>query len=155
MRIYVETSVVSYLTARPSRDVIIAGQQALTRAWWDEGAHDFELCFSDVVREEAALGDPQAARDRLAKLDTLTELPISVQATELAEELVAQGALPKKAYVDALHVAVCVTNGVDILVSWNCKHIVNVTMQRVIERVCREAGFEPARICTPVELWGL
>jgi hypothetical protein len=155
MRVYVETSVISYLTARPSRDLIIAGQQELTRAWWEEGARKFDLCYSDIVRAEASLGDPKAAAERLARLGDLTELPTLPQATLVADKLLEAGALPLKAYIDALHVGVCVTNQVDILVSWNCKHIVNVTMERVIERVCRDAGFEPAKICTPVELWGL
>lgn len=154
MRIYVETSVISYLTARPSRDLIVAGQQELTRSWWDSGARHFELCYSEVVVEEAARGSSDAAQKRLDSLSGLTEVPVTQVAIDLAENLLKAGALPAKAFTDALHIGVCVTNGIEILVSWNCKHIANVLMQDVIEKSCREAGFDPARICTPVELWG-
>ncbi len=152
--VYVETSVISYLTARPSRDIIIAGQQALTRSWWEGAAQQFMLCYSDVVWEEAARGDTAAAGERLACLTGLTEIPVTQITIDLAGLLLKAGALPSHAFADALHVAVCTANGIDILVSWNCKHIANITMQPIIERVCREAGFEPARICTPVEMWG-
>lgn len=155
LRVYVETSVISYLVARPSRDLIIAGQQELTRSWWESGASQFELCYSEIVWEEAARGDLVAAEKRLASFSGMTEIPVTEMAIGLAEKLLNAGALPAQAIADALHVAVCTANGIDILVSWNCKHIANVTMQSVIEHVCREAGFDPPRICTPVELWGM
>jgi predicted nucleic acid-binding protein len=154
MRVYIETSVVSFLTARPNKDPIICGQQELTKAWWDEGSSRFELCYSEVVAEEAARGNAQAAQKRLERLDKLTEVPVTQEAVDLAERLIKAGALPMKAFADAMHVAVCVVNGIEILVSWNCKHIANVTMRGVIEKVCRDAGYDPARICTPTDLWG-
>jgi predicted nucleic acid-binding protein len=153
-RIYVETSVISYLTARPHRDVIVAGQQQLTRDWWENGARHHDLYSSDVVWEEAAQGDQAAAAKRLGFLENLPEIPVTEATIELAELLLQAGALPAVAYADALHVAVCATNEMDILVTWNCKHIANVTMFDVIDRVCRQAGYKPPRICTPVELWG-
>jgi predicted nucleic acid-binding protein len=154
-RVYIETSVISYLTARPSSDPILFGQQELTKSWWSEGAKLLELCCSDVVWEEASRGDKNAAALRLVQLEGLLDLPVTQQAVDLAEKLLQAGALPQQAFDDALHVAVCATNGVDILVSWNCKHIANVTMYGVIDNVCRSAGYEPPRICTPVELWGM
>ena len=154
-RVYVETSVISYLTARPSGDPILFGQQELTKSWWANGAKLLELCCSDVVWEEASRGDKNAAALRLTQLEGLLDLPVTQDAVDLAGKLLQAGALPQQAYDDALHVAVCATNGVDILVSWNCKHIANVTMYGVIDNVCREAGFDPPRICTPVELWGM
>jgi len=155
LKIYIETSVVSYLTSRTHRDLIIAGQQQLTRAWWESGAQNHELYCSYVVWEEAARGDHEAATKRLACLESLPEIPVTDATIELADLLLKAGALPVEAFADALHVAVCATNGIDILVTWNCKHIANVTMYDVIDRVCREAGYEPPRICTPVELWGV
>lgn len=152
-RVYVETSVVNYLTARTHRDLIIAGQQELTRAWWESSAQDLLLCYSDLVWEEASRGDHDAAAKRLACLEGLAVIPLTEATIALAELLLKAGALPADALADALHVAVCATNGVDILVTWNCKHIANVTMYDVIDRTCRLAGYEPPRICTPVELW--
>ena len=154
-RVYVETSVISYLTARPSGDPILFGLQELTKSWWAHGAKLLELCCSDVVWEEASRGDETAAALRTAQLEGLLDLPVTQQSVDLAEKLLQAGALPQQAFADALHVAVCATNGVDILVSWNCKHIANVTMYGIIDTVCRSAGYEPPRICTPVELWGI
>jgi predicted nucleic acid-binding protein len=154
MRVYIETSVISYLTARPSKDSIIAGHQDLTRAWWETKAAELQLCYSAVVWEEACDGDPVAAQQRLDQLKNLTEVPVGHESTVLADKLIRASALPKKALADAMHVAVCAVNGIDVLVTWNCRHIANVHTLDVIEQTCREAGYGPPRICTPVELWG-
>lgn len=61
-RVYIETTIVSYLTARPSRDVVIAGHQQITHDWWDTRRSDYELCVSQLVLDEAGAGDPQAAQ---------------------------------------------------------------------------------------------
>ena len=154
-RIYVETSVISYLTSRPSRDLIIAAHQEITRQWWQSAPSQFELVVSEFVYDEAEKGDAQAAQERLESLEGMAERPVDERCATLAETLLQRGALPSQALYDALHVAVCAINGVDILVTWNCKHIANVTMYSLIEEVCREAGFTAPRICTPVELWGM
>lgn len=154
LRVYVETSVISYLSSRPSRDLIVAGQQELTRSWWESAASRFTLCCSPLVHLEASRGDPKAAELRLSKLLGLEMLQISESAGKLASQLIAAGALPAQAQADALHVAICATAGVDLLVTWNCRHIANATMYAVIDRVCRDATFPPPHICTPIELWG-
>jgi predicted nucleic acid-binding protein len=154
-RIYVETSVISYLTARSSRDLIVAAHQELTREWWGQAAQQFDLVVSEFVYDEAAQGDAQAAALRVGMLQPLTELAVDERCAVLAETLLKCGALPSHALYDALHVAVCAIHRVDILVTWNCKHIANVTMYGVIEDVCQQAGFKAPRICTPVELWGM
>lgn len=149
---YIETTVISYLTASPSRDVVIAGHQQITRDWWRNAAVRFELVASQLVINEASAGDPAAALDRLAALNAITLLDATDEALELADELVRLSAIPQKAAEDAAHIAIAVTNGVDYLVTWNCRHIANATMRSRIESVCRAAGFEPAIICTPDEL---
>lgn len=149
---YIETTVVSYLTAWPSRDVVIAGHQQITRQWWATAANRFELVASRLVIDEAGAGDPDAARDRLAALSSVTLLDATDEALQLAEELVAANAIPEKKVEDAAHIAIAVTNGVDFLVTWNCRHIANAAMRSEIERVCRRAGYEPTIICTPHEL---
>ena len=151
-KVYIETTVVSYLTAWPSRDVVIAGYQQTTREWWRDAADRFELVASQLVINEASSGDPDAAKDRLAALDAVTLLDATNEAAELAEQLIQSGAVPAKAAEDAGHIAIAVTNGVDYLVTWNCRHIANATMRAQIERVCRDAGYEPTIICTPGEL---
>jgi len=151
-KVYIETTVISYLTAWSSRDVVIAGHQQITRVWWRSAADRFELVASQLVVNEASAGDSDAARERLTKLESVTLLDATDEALELAQQLVQSGAIPKKAAEDAAHVAIAVTNGVEYLVTWNCRHIANATMRSQIETVCRNAGYEPTIICTPDEL---
>src|SRR5262245_47285401 len=96
-RVYIETTIVSYLTARPHRDLVVAGHQQITHEWWDTRRADFELCTSQLVIDEANEGDADAARDRLAILDPLVKLAIVPRALGLAFQLVYVHALPAKA----------------------------------------------------------
>lgn len=154
-RVYLETSIISYLASRPSRDLITAANQQISHEWWERRRLDFELVASPYVWMEAAAGDPQAAAQRLAWLAGIAELPVSGQVESLAEVLCHQGALPAKARLDALHVAAAAVAGVDYLLTWNCTHIANAETLPRIEAVCREQGFEPPRISTPLELLGV
>ena len=151
-KVYIETTVISYLTARPSRDVVIAGHQKITRDWWQTDRNKFDLMASQLVVREASAGDSQAAKERLEKLTTLSLLEVTEEAMTLAQELLTTGAVPEKVAEDALHLAIAVTNGVEYLLTWNCKHLANATMRTKIEDVCRAAGYEPVIICTPEEL---
>lgn len=151
-KVYLETTVVSYLTAWSSRDVVIAGHQQVTHDWWRDAPMRFELVASELVVNEASAGDPEAAKERLAILQSILLLEVTGEAANLAKELVSSGAIPKKAGEDAAHIAIAVTNGIDYLVTWNCRHIANATMRSEIERVCRENGYDPIIICTPDEL---
>ena len=150
--VYIETSVVSYLTARPSRDVVIAAYQEVTREWWRGAPGRFDLVASELVVTEAGAGDTEAARTRLKSLEAITLLDATADAEELTRKLLDLGAVPRKAAEDAAHIAIAATNGVDYLVTWNLQHIANATMRSRIERVCRQAGYEPPVICTPNEL---
>ncbi|NKC15406.1 MAG: DNA-binding protein [Gammaproteobacteria bacterium] len=151
-KVYIETTVVSYLTAWPSRDVVIAGYQQTTRDWWTDASERFELVVSELVITEASDGDATAASDRLDALRGITLLDATEQAAELAQHLIESGAIPEKAAEDAGHIAIAVTNGVEYLVTWNCRHIANATMRSQIDKACRNAGYEPTVICTPDEL---
>jgi predicted nucleic acid-binding protein len=151
-RVYIETSFVSYLISRPSRDLIVAGHQQLTHDWWDSRRGDYELCVSQLVLQEARYGDPQAAQERLAVLATMTVLEIKEEVVELAEELVRTGALPAKAGNDALHIAVASIHHIPYLLTWNCRHMANATMRAQIESVCASKGYKAPIICTPEEM---
>lgn len=150
--IYIETSLISYLVARPSRDIIVAAHQQLTITWWENQRQQYDLFISQIVLDEARAGDQQAAEKRLATLENLPLLEINEAVINLAENLVQSHAVPIKAAQDALHIAVAYINGMDYLLTWNCKHIANAKMRGKIERVCREAGYLPVIICTPEEL---
>jgi predicted nucleic acid-binding protein len=151
-RVYVETSFVSYLTARPSRDLVIAAHQQITHEWWDVRRAGYELCVSQLVLDEAAAGDAQAAQERLLALRPMLVLETTAEALELAKELLRAGALPPKAADDALHIAVAAAKAIPYLLTWNCRHLANAMMRRVIESVCEAKGFKPPIICTPEEL---
>jgi predicted nucleic acid-binding protein len=149
--VYVETSVISYLSAKQSRDIVVAAHQQLTRQWWTNRS-SYRLFVSQIVRDEAAVGDPAARARRLRVLRDVPALAVTDEATRLAGELVRRGALPKKATVDAFHIGIAAAHQIEYLLTWTCKHIANATMRGTIEAICRSAGLTPPVICTPEEL---
>lgn len=151
-RVYIETTFVSYLTARPSRDVVILGHQQSTKDWWDDCRRDYQLCISELVIQEAGAGDPKAAQERLDVLKEMVLLETRQEAQDLAKELVRAGALPAKAFEDALHIAVAAHQKMTYLLTWNLRHMANATMRSMIEAVCADKGYKAPIICTPEEL---
>ena len=150
--VYLETTIIGYLAMRVSGILRIAANQQTTRDWWDGHRHNFDLFVSRFVVDECSDGDPAAAEERLAYLEGIPLLEISEDVDPLAESLIAGVPLPEKASIDALHIAVAAVNGVEYLLTWNCKHIANPSMRPRIECICRDMGFEPPVICTPQEL---
>jgi len=150
--IYVETSIVSYLTGRPSRDVIVAGRQAMTVEWWATCQERFDLYVSALVVTEAEDGDPAAVQRRISVIQGVPALAVSDEAKDLALQMIDGGPMPKEYPEDALHIAVCALNGIDYLVTWNCTHLANATMRRQVERFLEAAGYVCPVICTPEEL---
>ena len=153
-KVYLETTIPSYLTARPSRDLIRAANQLVTREWWDLRRGVFDLYISQIVLEEAAAGDPAAAALRLELIGGVTVLKLSPEAFVLAEELTRAIPLPPKAAVDALHIAIGVVNGINYILTWNCRHIANAVHRSRIEAICRSSGWDAPVICTPDVLLG-
>ena len=153
-KVYVETSVISYLTSRPSRDIVIVGHQQITQEWWSNYRELFNLVASQLVIQEASAGDPIASQQRLKILEQIELLATTESALTLAQAFLEFKIMPQKAAEDALHIAIAVTNGIDYLLTWNCKHIANAIIRREVERICRSLGYEPVTICTPEELMG-
>jgi predicted nucleic acid-binding protein len=151
--VYLETSVISYLAARPSRDLIVAAHQQISQDWWDT-RQAWDLSISVLVVSESRTGDAEAAQRRLALLEGLPLLRLNDAATDLAEHLLTRAALPAKAKDDALHIAVAAVHGIDYLLTWNCKHIANARQRPIIEAICEASGYRPPVICTPEELLG-
>jgi hypothetical protein len=149
--VYIETTIPSYLTAWPSRDLVRAAHQQITREWWAR-RDAFDLYSSRLVVQECQAGDAQAATDRLAALAGIPLLEHGAGIAELAEALMRDVPLPEKAAADSLHIAAAATHGMQYLLTWNCTHIANAALRAQIEAVCRSAGFEPPLICTPEEL---
>lgn len=150
--VYLETTIFSYLAARRSRDLIVAAKQETTWEWWEQRRGQFELFVSQLVVDEAADGDPEAATRRLALLAGIPLLRATPDVTELAEALVHEGALPESAAKDAAHVAISAVHEIDCLLTWNCRHLANLNAMRAIAGVLAIHGYEPPTICTPYEL---
>jgi predicted nucleic acid-binding protein len=150
--IYLETSIISYLAARPSRDVIAAARQQLTVEWWEKRRTSYDVFVSTLVVEEAELGDASAAAQRLRILDGLRLVAPPPAAEDLALLLMHQLPLPSNAAPDAAHIAIAATVGADYLLTWNFKHIANATLREQIATICRNSGHQSPTICTPEEL---
>ena len=150
-KVYIETSIPSYLTAWRSRDLIVAANQEITKEWWDS-REQFDLYISAFVIQEAGAGNPEAAQKRLEQLDDIPELNITEEVEMFAQVLIQKVPLPEKARIDALHIAVAALSGMDYLLTWNCAHIANAILRPKLEAICREFGYEPPTICTPQEL---
>jgi predicted nucleic acid-binding protein len=150
--VYIETSVISYLTAKPSRDLIIAAHQQITIDWWETALPHFEVFISPVVLEEASRGDSQAALLRLEKISSFPVLAVLPEVHNLAESYFSMIAIPEKARADAYHIALAAWHGIDYLVSWNCTHIANGRIRMVVEEINAMRGIRTPVICTPEEL---
>ncbi len=151
-KVCLETTIPSYLMARPSRDLVTAAHQQITREWWETRRQDFDLFISQMVIDEASAGDREAAARRLEIVAALPLLDPREEGAELTQALIADVPLPESAAADALHIAIAVVNGMDFLLTWNCTHIANAALRSRIEAVCRSQGFEAPIICTPEEL---
>jgi predicted nucleic acid-binding protein len=154
-RVYLETSIISYLAAQPSRDLITAARQQITHEWWNRRRLEFEVFISEIVVAEAAAGDADAARRRTHWMVDVPSLSISDEATVLARQLVQAARLPDRAAVDALHISLAACHGMHYLPTWNSTHIANAEFRPKVERACRDNGYEPPVLCTPDELMGV
>jgi hypothetical protein len=152
--IYIETSIVSHATARPSTDIQIAAIQHQARTWWSTKRPNFELVTSQLVIDEASAGDPSAAADRLNLLAGLPTVPIDDDVRTLAGAIVSASIMPAKAAADALHVAAAAVAGIQYLLTLNCKHIANAQELPRIYRPLNDHGFGQLLICTPAEFLG-
>ncbi len=153
-RIYIETTIPSYLTARPNRDIIQMARQQLARDWWDSERHNYDFCVSQIVLDEVAAGDEDAVQRRMAVIADLPLLDLTLDVDELAEKIMKSGLLPEGASRDAVHIAVACVHNVDFLLTWNCRHIANATILKDLQHIIVDAGYEMPVICTPEELIG-
>lgn len=152
-KVYLETTIIGYLASGTSRDVIVAGNQLLTRQWWQDHREDFDLYVSELVALELGAGNPKLAAQRLEWIVDIPYVEISPEISRLARRLVEGGPLPEKASRDAIHIALTVAHQIDFLLTWNCTHIANAFMQRKLHAIlAREGHPDPPVICTPLEL---
>jgi len=152
--VYIETSVLGYLTARPSRDIVVAANIEITREWWETRRNDFQLYSSQAVIKETSQGDAAIASQRLEILRNFSLLDLNQSVLGLAEQFLARSNLPAKADVDAVHIAAATVHGMDYLLTWNCKHIANAQIQRKLTEISFDFGYDLPILCTPYELLG-
>lgn len=152
--VYIETSILGYLTARSTRDLIIAANIELTRNWWNARRKDFTLYVSQAVLMETAQGDSEMAAQRLEIANDFPLLDLNANVEALAVQFLSRSNLPPKADVDAIHIAAATVHGMDYLLTWNCKHIANAQIQSKLAEICLDFGYQLPLICTPYELLG-
>ena len=151
-KIYLETSVISYLTGRPSGDLVVAACQQITRDWWDERRGAFDIFVSERVIAEASQGDEDAARKRLEALKNIPVLAVTDDALSLVEQLMTHLHLPESSVEDALHIATAIVSGMDYLLSWNCRHIANAQVAHEVLGFAQSLGYPGTLLCTPQSL---
>jgi hypothetical protein len=154
MRVYVESTIPSYVVARPARDILQAARQQLTRDWWDFGRTEHELFISQVVLDEIAFGEAAMARLRLDLVGDVPMLEFTDEVRDFARKVLDSGILPREADRDAAHIAFATVHEMHVLLSWNCRHIANAALQIPLRRLAESVELNLPVICTPEELIG-
>jgi predicted nucleic acid-binding protein len=149
---YIETSIISYLAARPSQNLLTAACQQVTEQWWEVSRRLFDIFTSELVASESRRGDKITAQKRLDLLRDIPELRITEEAKNLARSLIKNGVLPSSAGADALHIAVATVHKIEYLLTWNCRHIDNPTTKPIVRDICISEGYICPEICTPLEI---
>ena len=150
--LYLETSVISYYSARPSRDVIVLAHQQITWEWWEKALDWFDAYVSEIVIEEAAAGDPAAAARRLQCLKGFSHLQMNPSVERLAETYMRRLELPENSLRDAVHLALASVHEMDYLLTWNCTHIANAWVMKQLRQINESEEIAVPLICTPEEL---
>jgi len=153
-KLYMETTIPSYLTSYSSRDLIIAGHQQITKDWWEKRKNAFDIYISQFVIDETKSGNPVAAHERMSAIKGFPLLDIIPEVEMLAAGILASGAIPQRAATDAVHVAIAAVHGMDFLMTWNCVHLANAIIAKKVAKICNQYGFDCPVICTPEELMG-
>ena len=152
--VYLETTIFSYLTSHPSRDIVVAGHQQTTAEWWARRRDEFACVISDFVLLELGRGDAEQVATRVRVAKVFMQLKTTPEIYQLSKQLLMAGAFPRTAEGDALHLALALTGRVDYLMTWNCAHLANARLWPKMKKVAEEAGWRLPVICTPDELMG-
>ena len=152
LKVYLETTIPSYLASRPSRDVIVAAQQQVTLEWWENSRPKYDLFISEAVIDECQAGDPEAAKKRIGFIKDLSVLSITDDVIKLAEIYAKLLNIPDKAKVDAIHISIAVVYEMDYLITWNCTHLAHGEIRSALHRYNMQNGLYEPTIVTPFEL---
>ena len=146
-RVYIDSTIPSYLVSNPSRVAETADRQRITRQFWQDTR--FEFVLSNYVITEISIGDSEQALHRRQAVEGLNLVIVQSFDRAFAQHLVDQGALPQIAFTDAVHIAVSAIHAIPYLATWNFAHLANPHTRPKIEQICRDAGFSTPRIDTP------
>ncbi len=149
-KVYIETSIITCLTGRPSRDLIAAARQELTQCWWEHAAPLFELVTSQSTIREAEEHN-WATSEIVSKLRRLAQNEATLS---LSNRLVESGLILESAREDAMHIAIGAAYNCDYLLTWKFESIASVDRRRRIDSIVEKAGFACPAICTPPQLHG-
>lgn len=152
--VYLETSVISYLTSRYSRDLLVTAHQEVSHRWWEAKSNLYNIFISQSVIQEISLGDPEQIQKRLDLVKDLELLKINEDVLSIARTIKKAKLLPEKATEDIFHIAISTAHNIDYLLTWNCKHIANIKIQKQLRALCASIGFNLSYIGTPLELLG-
>lgn len=153
-KLYLETTVVSYYVSRPSKDLVTAADQLVTREFWIRRLPLYEVYVSEIVIDEAEKGDRTYAAERLKAIAAFPVISQSNEVRELAKAYMKTHAFPRKAELDAFRLAAASIQEVGILATWNCRHLANPKLWRKFAENNRVNGLELPVICTPRVLLG-
>ena len=151
-KVYIETSFISYLAAKPTPNIVARARQEITRLWWKSRASSFELVTSKLTEIKCGRGDRSAAAKRVGLLASIPLLSIDESVDQLAQALLVPGAIPEKATEDAVHLAICAIHTIPYLLTWNFRHLANARIQLRLEYISAESGYRLPKICTPEQL---
>jgi hypothetical protein len=151
---YIETTIVSYLVARPSSDLVLSAHQQVTREWWGNERMNYHCIASEEVVREAMLGDTGMAQARIKVLEEVQIVGITAEVEAMAATFMATGALPPTMRPDATHLAAATLSGADYLLTWNCRHLANAHVLRRLQKEAERRGWQVPGVCTPLELMG-
>jgi hypothetical protein len=152
--VYIETTIFSYLVAKPSRDLLLAAHQQVTREWWATKRAQYQCLSSEEVLREAGQGDAEMSKSRLEAMKDMPLITISREVEALASLFLSTGALPSGMRPDAVHLAAATVSGADYLLTWNCRHLANAQILRRLRKEADRRGWSLPDVCTPLELMG-
>lgn len=150
--VYLENSVISYYTSRPTSDPIASAHREITQNWWPVAIKKYDIFISRLVIEEAIRGDINAASKRLEEIKNFTILEKTEDTENLSKIYEIELKIPPKAVGDAGHLAIACLNKIDYLATWNCAHICNAEIIKKLTKLNKQLGVHMPIICTPEQL---
>ncbi|MEK6556766.1 MAG: type II toxin-antitoxin system VapC family toxin [Candidatus Margulisiibacteriota bacterium] len=151
-KVYIESTIPSYLVGRSSRDIIVLAHQDITQTWWVKCRHKFDLFVSPAVVKEVSDGDSTLSEKRLELIENITMLDFHEDIEKLAMQYFSKFSIPQKSVLDVFHIAYAVFHKIDFLLTWNCKHLANANIIQSLYRLNDRLGHTTPVICTPEEL---